>query len=377
MSRLEYDGDDSDRRLIGGKRRRQERTTPLQDAMLEHLGWLVFSEGRPACYRDFINFQLNGINYSIKQGTIRNNLSQLRRRGEIELAYRSIYAFYTIPGYSYMTPDHAPVGSGGRRDLAGVINRLAYGTASAHDVRLRFQVKDLYEALSILSSFPSAAAVNETEALDNAEMSSPIPCPACNGLSVRKRSKDLVLRPMRLDRGLVGKVTIHRGDTVSVILACSEEPIKFDIGGLVRLTSALVRIEERLVALIDTAARLQAASVSAANFAAEVEQEGVVNSVPDGTRLVVPESGSWVVGMWHIGVDTLERYTGQRFEIAWESFTGEWIRAYTKQLKGEPRKGRRKSENKPIIRLERQEYPVNPIRAAVEQKLSSVFGNSS
>jgi hypothetical protein len=58
-------------------------------------------------------------------------------------------------------------------------------------------------------------------------------------VSKRKRSKDLVLKPMRLDRGLVGKVTVHRSGIASVILACSETPIRFDIGGLVRLTSAL------------------------------------------------------------------------------------------------------------------------------------------
>jgi hypothetical protein len=42
--------------------------------------------------------------------------------------------------------------------------------------------------------------------------------------------------------------------------------------------------------------------------------------------------------MWHVGaVDTLERYlyAGEKFEVAWEDFTGQRIRAYTKRLKGE------------------------------------------
>jgi hypothetical protein len=65
-----------------------------------------------------------------------------------------------------------------------------------------------------------------------------------------------VLQVMRLDKGLAGKITVHNGDTVSVILACSEMPILLDIGGLVRLTSALARIEERLLSLIDVAVLL-------------------------------------------------------------------------------------------------------------------------
>lgn len=36
-----------------------------------------------------------------------------------------------------------------------------------------------------------------------------------------------------------------------VILSCSNSPVKFNIGGLVILTTSLVRIEERLGFLID------------------------------------------------------------------------------------------------------------------------------
>src|SRR5215212_10189231 len=38
-------------------------------------------------------------------------------------------------------------------------------------------------------------------------------------LEIRKRSKDLVLRAMVLDKGILGHVVIHKNDTVSVILA--------------------------------------------------------------------------------------------------------------------------------------------------------------
>jgi hypothetical protein len=260
----------------------------------------------------------------------------------------------------YNTDIHTLVSS--RRDLAGLISRLAYGTASAHDIRLRFST-GIYDVLSVLAALTPPA--DDDACVDSEHSARASPGDGDISVSKRKRSKDLVLKPMRLDRGLVGKVTVHRSGVASVILACSEMPIRFDIGGLVRLTAALARIEERLLSLIDTAVRLDAA----ANFAA--------NSPSGAGLLSVPESGSWVVTMWHVGFDSLERYAGERFEIAWEDFTGAWTRAYTKSLKEVDRRGRAKSRGLlPVTRLERQEYPDIPVRTAVEEKLSAVLGSS-
>ena len=360
---------DNDNHLMLTSRRRrslsegQSGISPVQEAMIEHLAYIVLAEGRPARTRDFLNFEVNGVAYSLKPGTIRNHLSHLRRLGEVEIDYKSVCTLYTLPGYSrgksLMTSDHALVSS--RRDLAGLISRLAYGTASAHDIRLRFST-GIYDVLSVLAA--STPPADDDACVDSEQSARASPGEGDISVSKRKRSKDLVLKPMRLDRGLVGKVTVHRSGVASVILACSEMPIRFDIGGLVRLTAALARIEERLLSLIDTAVRLD----GAANFAA--------NS-PSGTGLLsVPESGSWVVTMWHVGFDSLECYAGERFEIAWENFTGAWTRAYTKLLKEVDRRGRAKSRSLPVTRIERQEYPNIPVRTAVEEKLSAVLGSS-
>ena len=57
---------------------------------------------------------------------------------------------------------------------------------------------------------------------------------------------------MNLDGGIiVGTITMHHNDTVSVILSCSNSLVKFDFSGLVILASEVVRIEERLGFLID------------------------------------------------------------------------------------------------------------------------------
>jgi hypothetical protein len=384
MTRLE---NDSDRRLTDVSRRplskARDGITTTQAAMLEHLTYLLLSEHRSACWRDFLNFKVNGIVYALQPGTIRNNLSQLRRLGKVEIDCKSICAFYTLPGYSRrklsMTPDHALVSS--RRDLASLIQRLALDTASVHDIRLRFTVTGIYDALSMLSSPSTETSGADADHRDTTALPDPA---ACTAVSTRKRSKDLVLHVMRLDKGLAGKVTVHRGDTVSVILACSEMPIRLDIGGLVRLTSALTRIEERVLSLIDTAMRLHPEISEAynasdgcakklslspgANFAANATAADL------GSPLVIPECGSWTVTMWHVGFDSLERYAGEKFEVAWEDFKGEWIRAYSKQIATNGERGTRgkKAKKRGSIRIERQEYPMDKLHDAVEARLSSV-----
>jgi hypothetical protein len=179
---------------------------------------------------------------------------------------------------------------------------------------------------------------------------------------------------------------------VSVILACSDQPINFDIGGLVRLTSSLVRIEERLKSLIDTAVLQNSLSYTCAeNSCDTVEEEAqpsstIVHIVPPmhqgvaEKNLAIPECGSWVITMWHVGFDSLERYAGERFEVAWEDFRGEWTRVYSKEIMTmrteKPRKGPERKVSKlqhmVKIRLENQEYPYSPLRTAVEQKLSLI-----
>lgn len=59
-------------------------------------------------------------------------------------------------------------------------------------------------------------------------------------------SKDISLDPL-LTHDLTIKTTIHHTDTVSVIVACSLNPVAVDLKGLVRLSNALTRVEGRLL----------------------------------------------------------------------------------------------------------------------------------
>ena len=69
---------------------------------------IVLLEQRPVCFLDLMKFEINGEKYEMNHGTISNNISKLRKTGEVELAFRSKPAFYTIPGKKFsksMTQD--------------------------------------------------------------------------------------------------------------------------------------------------------------------------------------------------------------------------------------------------------------------------------
>ncbi len=71
--------------------------------------------------------------------------------------------------------------------------------------------------------------------------------------------------------------------------------------------------------------------------------------------------------MWHVGVDSKDRYAGPIFEETWDHITGEMYRIYSKVIKKEKTR---------VLRLERQEHPNNPVHDAVEQMLSRVLGGA-
>jgi hypothetical protein len=259
--------------------------------------------------------------------------------------------------------------------------------SSAHDLHLRFTVPMIWKTLSVLIPLPEAALASnnkkKTGAVDKDTNHTYSATTYSQALTIRAASKDLVAPVMALESGIQGRITIHKSDTVSVILSCSESPIKFNIGGLVRLTCSLARIEERLQSLIELAQKqqLQSLSLPFASFSACGQPSAKAAarirpvSAASPAMLIVPECGSWIVTMWHIGFDSLECYAGEKFEVSWEDFTGELIRVYSKDLAvGKPcvdnNKARAKKQR--FLRIERQEYPNDRLHNAVEQKLSSI-----
>ena len=66
-------------------------------------------ESRPFCFKDFLRFELDGLQYTYTHGTIRNTFSLLKKQQKIEKAYKSIPTFYTLKGVKFgkpITPGH-------------------------------------------------------------------------------------------------------------------------------------------------------------------------------------------------------------------------------------------------------------------------------
>ena len=57
---------------------------------------IILIEQTPLSFDDFREFEIGGKKYQMKDGTFRNNISKLRKAGEVELAFKSRPAFYTI-----------------------------------------------------------------------------------------------------------------------------------------------------------------------------------------------------------------------------------------------------------------------------------------
>jgi hypothetical protein len=61
----------------------------LLGAMKLKIREIVLIEQRPVCYVDLRKFEINGEKYEMDHVTFRNNISALRKAGEVELAFRS------------------------------------------------------------------------------------------------------------------------------------------------------------------------------------------------------------------------------------------------------------------------------------------------
>jgi hypothetical protein len=141
------------------------------------------------------------------------------------------------------------------------IDNLPSDKHALHDIRFRFNVDNIWTIIT----------TNHPEFKPN------------------DFSKDIFLDPI-VTHDLTIKTTIHHTDTVSVIVACSLNPVAADIKGLVRLSNALTRVEERLLRYIECA--------------------------PLSLSLSIPDHESWIVTMRHFGSDSPSEYTSEKFEVA-------------------------------------------------------------
>ncbi|WP_148686365.1 hypothetical protein [Candidatus Nitrosocosmicus hydrocola] len=251
-----------------------------KDSIYLKLKEIVEKSGNDVTYKDFISFDLLGVHYSYTPGTIRNNFSVLRREGKIELVCRSPIAFYTLAGLKYekgMTYRYRGVQNKIVDFYIKVFKIHGLNDPAIHDIRLKFNIPDIH---SILPSIKSNLITN-IDKISN---------------------KDITLKDIPL-KDIIVKTTVHHSNNVTVMIACSENPIPFNSMGLSTLTSALTRVEERLQRELDTYYQ---------NKLDETNEYDCNNGL-----FKVPHHMSWTVAMWHFGQDSSLGLSGKTFDINW------------------------------------------------------------
>src|SRR5919108_5368269 len=249
--------------------------------MQEYMAYLVFVEHRAFSYLDFLRFEVNGIEYNMSHGVFRNKISKLVETDKVELVCNSGLGVYSLKGVQVqkkklMTPYHmgvSPSSHHHRHPLFRLIEQLPLDKNASHDIRLRFEVKGIWAFLS------------------------------CNGttfqLFINLVSKDIRLPTWKIEDLLI-RATIHKTDTITVIVACSSNPIAVDINGIIKLSNALTRVEERLSRLIGDCGGVM-----------EGERGGRCDA---GHGLLLPQHKDWIViTMWHFGADASIEYMGEKF----------------------------------------------------------------
>ena len=288
------------------------------NAMLKRIREIVILEARPCSFIDLKSFEVDGIRYELKHGVIRNYLSKLTRSGEIEFAYNSGVAFYTLPGKKFtkdMTADHMGGAFSMLRQypfkytpIYKWLKNRRIDKQALHNIRLTFEANGIW--VLFCKIHPNLVSDN---------------------------NDDLRLPSLSFFEYLDVGITIHHSDTVSITIGCSYRPIALDVPDLLQLNEALARTEMHLTN----------------------EIHKLVSHDLNAPGVSVPRFTTWIVKMWHFGVDTLDEYDKEEFHVTFEEGISDIFRIYTKRMKNK----------RVIIRAERQEYPNEDIMLALVKKL--------
>jgi hypothetical protein len=154
--------------------------------------------------------------------------------------------------------------------------------------------------------------------------------------------------------GLRIRVTIHKTDTITVVIGCSSNPISLDANGVARLTDLLSVVENRLSGIVQRS--------HTEKDPLPIEAFNHLDKIPT-LICTIPSHSQWTVTLWHFNADSLFEYAGEIFSITVETFQNVLIRAYTKSMK----------DGMTRIRLERQECPNATIADLIEQRINQNY----
>ena len=290
----------------------------LDNAMDQHIEYLVHHEKRNFSVVDFRRFIVDGKEYRMTAGTFRNKVLKRKKLGTIELDCKSGCAFYTIKGHKFsnlMTPHHtggifsSGVTAGRQTPLYKWLKNLPVERQSLHNIRLRFEAEGIWQDMS---------QIHPTR--------------------INTANQDIALDTWLFTNGIDILITIHHTDTVTVTMACSYKPIATDVNGLVDCVEDLVRTEDRITAMLSN-----------------------TNNYNDGNKsnVTVPSFRKWIGVMWHFGVDGIDTYDKEAFHVTFEEGISDIYTIYTKRMK----------DGTLRPRIERQEYSNNPFISIFLEKL--------
>ena len=297
----------------------------LERAILTHMYHINKVEGRPTSFIDFQQFEVYGKKFVVAHGTFRNKVSAWIKRGIVRLVFNSKLGFYALTGVllpsdkmmtrndtgispvTSVTPVIASIES--TEHLLRYLKTLDSTVCGIHDIHTKFVVPDIYK---IMSSSPKYSRL------------------------INPVSKDIRLEAEYYD-DMCLRTTIHRTDTVTVIVGCTNLPIILDERGITRLSCALTRVEERISRKLDECGALL---------------QGGYERIP------IPDYKTWQVTLWHFGKDKFHNeYPSKGYALTW-AHGSEVLRCYIKTING----------NK-IERTELQECPNKNILDALNEKM--------
>ena len=133
--------------------------TDLDEAMREHMAYIVFFEHKPFCYKDFLSFEVNGKLHHISHGTFRNKISKMMQNDEVEVDIRSNPNFYTLNGCRFtngklMTGNHMEATNKTisvqkiiRHPIYHILEGTSFGQRAIHNLHFKFSIKNMYNHL--------------------------------------------------------------------------------------------------------------------------------------------------------------------------------------------------------------------------------------
>jgi len=281
----------------------------IDEALVKRLKYINDVEYRPASYKDFKILEVDGKLCRLEYGTLRNKFSVLKKKGDIERYYNSKASFFVIKGVKFgKQRTLQALTEYSVSQLSEMIQQLPEVIEGLHDIHTSLQVQDIWQVLSESKRF-----------------------------KVDEHNKGILLPHFNFD-GLKITAIIHHTDTVTVTVACSKNPISTkidDVNGVIRLAAALARTQERIQRILDECGQ----------------------SLPGGyENILIPDSGTWMIMMWHFAVDT-PNYKEVNTCMTWKDARGVLLREYNKKKEGK-------------LRKERQEYPKTSLAEAGKEILN-------